>query len=226
MNNGGGIARTTTVWSCSIFNNKAGTSGGGVWNDGRCYNCDIYNNYAPSYGGIAEGSYTNCTIAHNKSFSGNENNGRLTNCILVGSFEGYASYSIFTDSYISGAGNFLVTLKEIKFRRPTSFIGNAANDKQLEELKKADFGLSEGSSAIDMGRQDVNQALPVEDISGYPRPMGKRPISVPMSFYLSDRCRMKIILMKRYHQSIVAAGLSISYPVKTTTIGIPMRVRM
>lgn len=176
LNNGGGIARATTVWSCSIFNNKAGTSGGGVWNGyGRCYNCDIYNNYAPSYGGVAnDGYYTNCTIVNNKSFSGNENNGSLTNCILVGSFEGYASYSIFTDSYISGAGNFLATLKEIKFRRPTSFIGNAANNKQLEELKKADFGLSEGSSAIDMGRQDVNQALPVEDISGYPRPMGEK----------------------------------------------------
>ncbi|WP_418569104.1 choice-of-anchor Q domain-containing protein [Parabacteroides johnsonii] len=175
--NGGGVygESTSSLADCSIFNNKAGTSGGGVWNDGRCYNCDVYNNYAPAYGGVAsDGYYTNCTIANNKSFSGNENNGSLTNCILVGSFEGYASYSIFTDSYISGAGNFLVTLKEIKFRRPTSFIGNAANDKQLEELKKADFGLSEGSSAIDMGRQDVNQALPVEDISGYPRPMGEK----------------------------------------------------
>lgn len=174
LNDGGGIwSGRAIVRGCSIFNNKAGATGGGVSNS-SCSNCDIYNNYAPSYGGIAGGSYTNCTIANNKSFSGNENNGHLTNCILVGSFNGDASFSIFTDSYVSGSGNFLATLKELKFKQPTSFIGNATNDKQLEELKNADFSLSEGSSAIDMGMQSANQSLPIEDISGYPRPMGEK----------------------------------------------------
>lgn len=174
LNDGGGIHESTAL-GCSVFNNKAGTNGGGVSTDyGGLYNCDIYNNYASSYGGVYNGYYTNCTIVNNKSFSGSENDGRLTNCILVGTFAGSASYSILTDSYVSGGGNFLATLKELKFIKPTSFIGNAANDKQLEELKNADFGLSEGSSAIDMGLQDVNQTLPIEDISGYPRPMGKK----------------------------------------------------
>lgn len=174
LNDGGGIwGGRAIVRGCSIFNNKAGATGGGVSNS-SCSNCDIFNNYAPFYGGIAGGSYTNCTIANNKSFSGNENNGHLTNCILAGSFNGNALYSIFTDSYVSGSGNFLATLKELKFKQPTSFIGNATNDKQLEELKNADFSLSEGSSAIDMGMQDINQSLPIEDISGYPRPMGEK----------------------------------------------------
>lgn len=172
LNDGGGIMGAT-VRGCSIFNNKARATGGGVSNS-SCSNCDIYNNYAPSYGGVADGRYTNCTIANNKSFSGNENNGSLTNCILAGSFNGNASYSIFTDSYVSGSGNFLATVKELKFKQPTSFIGNATNDKQLEELKNADFSLSKGSSAIDMGMQSVNQSLPIEDISGYPRPMGEK----------------------------------------------------
>ncbi|WP_303644114.1 choice-of-anchor Q domain-containing protein, partial [uncultured Parabacteroides sp.] len=172
LNDGGGIYSTTAL-KCSIFNNKAGTTGGGV-SASFCYSCDIYNNYASSYGGIAEGRCTNCTIANNKSFSDNENNGSLKNSILVGSFDGSASYSIFTDSYINGEGNFLATLKELKFVKPTSFMGNAANDKQLEELKNTNFGLSKGSFAIDMGQQDINARLPIEDISGYPRPMGEK----------------------------------------------------
>ncbi|MBP3517645.1 MAG: T9SS type A sorting domain-containing protein [Parabacteroides sp.] len=177
LNDGGGI-EGGTVRGCSIFNNKAGATGGGV-SGSSCSNCDIYNNYAPSYGGIADGYYTNCTIANNKSFSGNENIGHLTNSIMVGTFSestsySRSSYSIFTDSYVSGSGNFLATLKELKFQRPTSFIGNATNDKQLEELKNADFSLSEGSSAIDMGMPDMDQSLPIEDMSGYPRPMGEK----------------------------------------------------
>lgn len=172
LNDGGGIYSTNAL-KCSIFNNKAGTTGGGV-SASSCYSCDIYNNYASSYGGIAEGRCTNCTIANNKSFSDNENNGSLKNSILVGSFDGSASYSIFTDSYINGEGNFLAILKELKFVKPTSFMGNAANDKQLEELKNTNFGLSKGSFAIDMGQQDINARLPIEDISGYPRPMGEK----------------------------------------------------
>lgn len=173
LNDGGGIYDVDFALGCSVFNNKAGATGGGILNT-NSYNCDIYNNYASSYGGVTEGYYTNCTIAHNKSFSGNENNGWLKNCILVGTFDGEASYSIFTDSYINGEGNFLATLKELKFAKPTSFIGNASNNKQQEELKNANFALTKGSSAIDMGLQDINMELPIEDIAGNPRPMGEK----------------------------------------------------
>lgn len=175
LSDGGGVAGGT-AWGCSIFNNKAGGSGGGMSSDGNYsvgkYNCDIYNNYAVSYGGVNSGSYTNCTIANNKSFSGNDNTGNLTNCILIGTFEGDASYSAFTDSYIRGDGNFLVTDKEIKFVKSTSFIGNASNEKQLTELNNADFSLSKGSVAIDMGKSGY--LVPVGDKSGYPRPMGEK----------------------------------------------------
>lgn len=173
LSDGGGVFGGT-VWECSIFNNKAGGSGGGVSSDGKYYNCDIYNNYAVSYGGVTSGSYTNCTIANNKTSSGNDNSGYLTNCILVGTFKGSAIYSALTDSYISGDGNFLVTEKELKFVKSTSFSGNASNEKQLEELKNADFRLSQGSSAIDMGKQIFGESLLVEDKNGYPRPMGEK----------------------------------------------------
>lgn len=168
---GGGVSGGS-VWGCSIFNNKAGGSGGGVSSGGEYYNCDIYNNYAVSYGGVNLGSYINCTIANNKTFSGNDNTGNLTNCILIGTFEGGASYSAFTDSYIRGDGNFLATESELKIKKNTSFIGNASNEKQLEELKNADFSLLKGSSAIDMG--GLNSSVPIEDKSGYPRPMGEK----------------------------------------------------
>lgn len=168
---GGGISGGT-AWGCSIFNNKAGGSGGGASSNGKYYNCDIYNNSAVSYGGVSSGSYTNCTIANNKTFSGNDNSGSLTNCILKGTFEGSASYSAFTDSYIQGDGNFLVTEKELKLVKSSSFIGNASNEKQLEELNNADFSLSKGSIAIDMGKSGY--LMPVEDKSGYPRPMGDK----------------------------------------------------
>ena len=168
---GGGVSGGS-VWGCSIFNNKAGGSGGGVSFNGEYYNCDIYNNYAVSYGGVNLGSYINCTIANNKTFSGNDNTGNLTNCILIGTFEGGASYSAFTDSYIRGDGNFLATESELKIKKNTSFIGNASNEKQLEALKNADFSLLKGSSAIDMG--GLNSSVPIEDKSGYPRPMGEK----------------------------------------------------
>ena len=173
LGKGGGVYGGTAI-NCSIFNNKAGEEGGGYHrgNDGYCCNCDIYNNYAPAYGGAAYGYYTNCTIVNNKSFSGNENDGSLTNCILVGTFDGSASYSAFTDSYVKGDGNFLATEKELKFVKSTSFTGNASNEKQFEELKNVDFRLSKGSSAIDMGQQKFGISLPPEDYSGYPRPMG------------------------------------------------------
>lgn len=174
LGNGGGIS-DGTARNCSIFNNKAGEEGGGCYrgnsNNGSSYNCNIYNNYAPAYGGISSSSY-NCTIVNNKSFSGNENKGGLTNCIVVGTFEGNASYSAFTDSYVKGDGNFLATEKELKFVKSTSFTGNASNEKQFEELKNVDFRLSKGSSAIDMGQQKFGISLPPEDYSGYPRPMG------------------------------------------------------
>lgn len=168
---GGGVSGGS-VWGCSIFNNKAGGSGGGVSSDGKYYNCDIYNNAAVSYGGVSSGSYTNCTIINNKSFSDNDNAGNLTNCILKGTFGGSASYSAFTDSYIQGGGNFLVTEKELKFVKSTSFIGNASNEKQLTELNNADFSLTKGSIAIDMGKSGY--LVPVDDKSGYPRPMGEK----------------------------------------------------
>lgn len=170
---GGGYA-----YGCSIFSNKAGENGGGVA-DTYLYSCDIYNNSASSYGGIyMKYEYSNktynCTIVNNKSFSGNDNKGYLCNTIIVGTFEGNASYSALTDSYISGDGNFLVTENELKFVKPTSFVGNASNEKQLEELINADFRLSQGSSAIDMGKQVFGEYLPIEDKLGYPRPMGKK----------------------------------------------------
>lgn len=173
---GGGVSGGS-VWGCSIFNNKAGGSGGGIssdgeYNNGKYYNCDIYNNSAVSYGGVSSGSYTNCTIANNKTFSGNDNTGYLINCILKGTFGGSASYSVFTDSYIQGDGNFLVTEKELKFAKSTSFIGNASNEKQLTELNNADFSLTKGSIAIDMG--ESGYLVPVDDKSGYPRPMGEK----------------------------------------------------
>lgn len=173
LGNGGGISDCTAI-NCSIFNNKAGEEGGGCHrgNNGSFYNCNIYNNYASLYGGIKEGHYVNCTIVNNKSLSGNENDGSLTNCIVVGTFSGNASYSAFTDSYVKGDGNFLATEKELKFVKSTSFTGNASNEKQLEELKNADFRLTKGSSAIDMGQQKFGISLPSEDYSGYPRPMG------------------------------------------------------
>lgn len=171
LGNGGGISDCTAI-NCSIFNNKAGEEGGGCGDGGYYYNCNIYNNYAPTYGGISSSSYVNCTIVNNKSFSGNENSGNLTNCIVVGTFDGSASYSAFTDSYVKGDGNFLATEKELKFVKSTSFIGNASSEKQLEELKNADFRLAKGSSAIDMGQQEFGISLLPEDYSGYPRPMG------------------------------------------------------
>lgn len=171
LGNGGGISDCTAI-NCSIFNNKAGEEGGGCGDGGYYYNCNIYNNYAPIYGGISSSSYVNCTIVNNKSLSGNENDGSLTNCIVVGTFDGSASYSAFTDSYVKGDGNFLATEKELKLVKSTSFIGNASNEKQLEELKNADFRLAKGSSAIDMGQQKFGISLPSEDYSGYPRPMG------------------------------------------------------
>ncbi|WP_278624377.1 T9SS type A sorting domain-containing protein [Parabacteroides gordonii] len=170
LSNGGGVSGGNAR-ECSIFNNKAEESGGGTYS-GEHYNCYIYNNYASSHGGIARGYYTNCTITNNKTFSGNENNGDLTNCILIGSFDGSASYSTFTDSYINGIGNFMATEKEIKLKKNTSFIGNASNEKQLEELQSADFSLLKGSSAIDMGKSGFS--IPIEDKSGYPRPMGEK----------------------------------------------------
>ena len=169
--NRGGMDGGTAI-SCSIFNNRAGEEGGGCGDGGYYYNCNIYNNYAPTYGGISSSSYVNCTIVNNKSLSGNENGGSLTNCIVVGTFDGSASYSAFTDSYVKGDGNFLATEKELKFVKSTSFTGNASNEKQLEELKNADFRLTKGSSAIDMGQQKFGISLPPEDYSGYPRPMG------------------------------------------------------
>lgn len=171
LGNGGGISDCTAI-NCSIFNNKAGEEGGGCGDGGYYYNCNIYNNYAPTYGGISSSSYVNCTIVNNKSFSGNENSGNLTNCIVVGTFDGSASYSAFTDSYVKGDGNFLATEKELKFVKSTSFTGNASNEKQLEELKNADFRLTKGSSAIDMGQQKFGISQLPEDYSGYPRPMG------------------------------------------------------
>ncbi|WP_455634983.1 choice-of-anchor Q domain-containing protein, partial [Parabacteroides sp.] len=175
LGNGGGISNCTAI-NCSIFNNKAGEEGGGCHrgNNGSFYNCNIYNNYASLYGGIKDGYYVNCTIVNNKSLSGNENGGSLRNCIVVGTFDGSASYSAFTDSYVKGEGDFLATEKELKFVRSTSFIGNASSEKQLEELKNADFRLSKGSSAIDMGQQKFRISLPPEDYSGYPRPMGAK----------------------------------------------------
>lgn len=171
LGNRGGMDGGTAI-NCSIFNNKAGEKGGGCGDGGYYYNCNIYNNYAPTYGGISYSSYVNCTIVNNKSFSGNENGGSLTNCIVVGTFDGSASYSAFTDSYVKGDGNFLATEKELKFVKSTSFTGNASSEKQLEELKNADFRLTKGSSAIDMGQQKFGISLPPEDYSGYPRPMG------------------------------------------------------
>ena len=173
LGNGGGVSDCTAI-NCSIFNNKAGEEGGGCHrgNNGSFYNCNIYNNYASLYGGIKEGHYVNCTIVNNKSLSGNENDGSLTNCIVVGTFGGSASCSAFTDSYVIGDGNFLATEKELKFVKSTSFTGNASSEKQLEELKNADFRLTKGSSAIDMGQQKFGISLPPEDYSGYPRPMG------------------------------------------------------
>ena len=171
LGNGGGISDCTAI-NCSIFNNKAGEEGGGCGDGGYYYNCNIYNNYAPTYGGISSSSYVNCTIVNNKSFSGNENSGNLKNCIVVGTLDGSASYSAFTDSYVKGDGNFLATEKELKFVKSTSFIGNASSEKQLEELKNADFRLAKGSSAIDMGQQEFGISLLPEDYSGYPRPMG------------------------------------------------------
>lgn len=173
LGNGGGINGSTAI-NCSIFNNKAGEEGGGCHrgSNGSFYNCNIYNNYASLYGGIKEGHYVNCTIVNNKFLSGNENDGSLTNCIVVGTFDGSASYSVFTDSYVKGDGNFLATEKELKFVKSTSFTGNASSEKQLEELKNADFRLTKGSSAIDMGQQKFGISLPSEDYSGYPRPMG------------------------------------------------------
>ena len=173
LGNGGGISDCTAI-NCSIFNNKAGEEGGGCGDGGYYYNCNIYNNYAPTYGGISSSSYVNCTIVNNKSFSGNENSGNLTNCIVVGTFDGSASYSAFTDSYVKGDGNFLATEKELKFVKSTSFIGNASSEKQLEELKNADFRLAKGSSAIDMGQQEFGISLLPEDYSGYPRPNGSK----------------------------------------------------
>lgn len=175
LNDAGGVFSEDVLnLNCSIFNNKAGGNGGGVFSDYSVtyYNCDIYNNYAVSYGGVKSGSYINCTIANNKSISGNDNTGDLTNCILKGTFEGDASYSTFTDSYIRGNGNFLVTDKELKFVKSTSFIGNASNEKQLTELTNADFSLSKGSLAIDMGKSGY--LVPIEDRSRYPRPMGEK----------------------------------------------------
>ena len=172
---GGGIGGGT-AYGCTIFSNKAGRNGGGAV-DTYLYNCDIYNNYASSYGGVYDKSYTpvdNSTIVNNKSFSGNDNSGYLCNSIVVGTFEGSATYSALTDSYISGDGNFLVTEKELKFVKSTSFSGNASNEKQLEELINADFRLSQGSSAIDMGKQIFGESLLVEDKNGYPRPMGEK----------------------------------------------------
>lgn len=183
LNNGGGVSGGT-VWGCSIFNNKAGNEGGGTSSVDYCYNSDIYNNYASTNGGVNSGRYINCTITKNKTFSGSDNSGYLNNSILIGTFEGSASYSAFTDSYIRGDGNFLATEKELNFKKSTSFIGNASNEKQLEELKNADFSLLKGSSAIDMGQQIFNESLPVEDISGYPRPMGEK-IDMGAHEYLS-----------------------------------------
>lgn len=190
FNDGGGIYSTSyymtiTAWGCSIFNNKSGRNGGGCY-DGSYYNCDIYNNYAPEEGGVFGRRIINCTVVNNKSLSGNDNSGSLYNSILIGTFEGDASYSVFTDSYVKGEGNFLATEKELKFVKSTSFIGNASNEKQLEELKNADFRLSKGSSAIDMGQQKFGVSLLPEDYSGYPRPMGVKT-DIGAHEYLSYR---------------------------------------
>lgn len=197
LRNGGGISGSrdepSMAINCSIFNNKAGEEGGGCdgYKNGGYhysnYNCNIYNNYAPISGGVTNNGYnTNCTIVNNKSLSGNENSGSLTNCIVVGTFGGSASYSAFTDSYVKGDGNFLATEKELKFVKSTSFTGNASNEKQFEELKNADFRLAKGSSAIDMGQQKFGISLPSEDHSGYPRPMGVKT-DIGAHEYLSYR---------------------------------------
>ena len=171
-NVGGGVADSYPI-GCSIYNNEALTSAGGCANS-SCYSCDIYNNYAPLYGGTEESNLYNCTITNNESFSGNNNNGRLYSTIMAESFDGYASYSILTDSYISGIGNFLATEKELKFQRPTLFVGLAENETQLQELENADFSLSTASIAIDAGEQSHNQTIAIVDRNGNPRPMGEK----------------------------------------------------
>lgn len=177
----GGGTCNSEVYNSAIFNNKADGSGGGCGcAGGAYYSCDIYNNYASSYGGATQGEFStffyayNCTIINNESASGSNNDGWLYNTIMADSFSGSASYSIFIDSYINGTGNFLATEKELKFVRPTSFRGLAANESQSNELQNADFSLNSGSVAIDIGEQTHNQTIAIEDRKGNPRPMGKK----------------------------------------------------
>ena len=158
---GGWIYGTNT--NCTAYNNSA-TSGGG-WIYGTNTNCTAYNNSATSGGGWIYGTNTNCNCINNKGNSciyiGTDLDITNINCLLIDNkttsngiapiYDGTSSkiyifrnnvYDCPNPILSGGEGSDIdfttckpnVTLTDVKIDVP-SFVGLAANDTQLQELK-------------------------------------------------------------------------------------------
>lgn len=171
--------------NCRIFNNYSMYEGGGVfqmngtWNE-RITNCLIYNNVTetPNENGSAVytwslGGLTNCTVVNNKvnSILKPQIIGSNVNCI-----SGEITNS--TNFTLTGSSTTTTTLENIKFVKPSTFVGLASTEAQLEELKNADWHIQNGSVCVDAGQLvNVNVSRGITktldtDFDGTKRPLG------------------------------------------------------
>lgn len=196
---GGGVCYNGSgsfLENCKIFNNYSMYSGGGLFSMNGTFgekttNCLIYNNVTEngtdgsSVYLFSLGSLANCTVVNNKvlyvvdwrgekiynplsaQISGNNVNcisGDITqpsNCILTGNTSVTTSFD------------------NVKFARPSTFVGLASTDAQLNELKNTDWHIQTGSLCIDTGTplgantySGQSVIIPAKDMDNFPRPLG------------------------------------------------------
>lgn len=185
---GGGVCHNGSdgfLENCRIFNNYSMYEGGGVFQmtgtfNERTTNCLIYNNVTENSieGGSAVymwslGGLVNCTVVNNKvnSTPKPQITGNNVNCIS-------GDITQPSNCILTGSTNITTTLDNVKFVRPSTFVGMATTDAQLEELKNTDWHIQNGSVCVDAGQLiNVNVSRGITktldtDFDGTKRPLG------------------------------------------------------
>ncbi|MEI6754988.1 MAG: T9SS type A sorting domain-containing protein [Paludibacter sp.] len=186
---GGGVSYDggrAILENCRIFNNYSIYEGGGVQQmtgtfGERTTNCLIYNNVTENlnFDGSAVynwslGSFVNCTVVNNKvnSTPKPQITGNNVNCIS-------GDISQPSNCILTGNTSVTTSFDNVKFVRPSTFVGLASTVAQLNELKNTDWHVQTGSLCIDTGTplgantySGQSVIIPAKDMDNFPRPLG------------------------------------------------------
>lgn len=123
-------------------------------------NSTFANNVGSIY--VAEGSYAelgNCIVLGNTA----THQGKDIFCVDAADYVSYVEFTAVDGDNDDVSGDCITTTAAETFKKPTSFVGVAADDAQRAELAAADFSLQAGSVCIGAGQHDFEAMAVLPD---------------------------------------------------------------